>query len=217
MASAYYRDIQKLYVSYFSRPADVAGLQYWASVVEANGGGTAAVAAAFAQSSEYRAAYADLDNLHIVDTVYQNLFGHAPDANGLNFWAKGLGNGSITLGQAVTAIAAGAQGTDLIALTDKVIAANVFTSALDTPAEAAAYAGAQAGQIGKVFLAQVIDDASLLHAFELDDLKKIFVTPLTAAPSGAGAGHAAAMLHGHEAGASVGIVGMPAVQPDHLV
>lgn len=216
MASTYYTDIQKMYVSYFARPADVAGLQYWESAVEAAKGSTAAVAAAFAQSAEYQSIYAGMDNYGAVNAVYLNLFGHAADVAGLEFWAKGLNSGAFTMANAVTAIGAGAQGSDLTALRDKVIAANAFTTQLDTPAEAAAYTGTAANQIGKIFLNQVIDDVSLLHAFDLDALKTIFVTPLTtpATGSGGGADHAAAVLH--EDAAHVAIVGTPAVQADHL-
>ena len=73
---AVYTDaIQKLYVAYFSRPADAAGLAYWEGVVTAAKGSTAAVSAAFAASAEYKAAFAGLDEYHIVDQIYLNLFG----------------------------------------------------------------------------------------------------------------------------------------------
>jgi hypothetical protein len=214
MASTYYTDIQKMYVAYFARPADVAGLQYWEGVIEANKGSTAAVAAAFAQSTEYQSTYAGLDNAHVVNAVYQNLFGHAADAAGLDFWSKALTSGAVTVANAVTTIGAGAQGTDLVALRDKVIAANAFTTELDTPAEIAAYTGTAANQVGKAFLAQVIDDVSLLHAFDLDALKTIFVTLTTPATGSGGADHAAAVFH--DDAAHVAIVGTPVVQVDHL-
>ncbi len=89
----YTNAIQKLYVAYFSRPADVAGLAYWDGVVSAANGSTAAVSAAFAASAEYKAAYAGLDAYATVDKVYLNLFGRHAEPAGLNFWGQNLLNG----------------------------------------------------------------------------------------------------------------------------
>lgn len=47
--------IQKLYVAYFSRPADIAGLIYWEGVMAEAKSSTAAVSATFATSAEYKA------------------------------------------------------------------------------------------------------------------------------------------------------------------
>ncbi len=47
----YTEAIQKLYVAYFRRPADAAGLAYWESVVTAAKGSPTSGAAAFAASA----------------------------------------------------------------------------------------------------------------------------------------------------------------------
>jgi hypothetical protein len=85
MANTYFTDIQKLYVGYFARPADPAGLQYWEAVVEGAKGSTAAVSAAFAQSAEYKQITAGMDVYHAVNALYLNLFGHDADLAGLNY------------------------------------------------------------------------------------------------------------------------------------
>lgn len=156
--------VQQLYVAYFNRPADVAGLAYWEGVVANANGSTAAVSAAFAASAEYKAAYANMDAYHVVAQVYQNLFGHAPDLPGLNFWGQALLNGQMTVDNVVTQIAAGAQGSDMTAYNNKVAAATAFTAALDTPAEVLAYDGADANAAAKAFVSSVTDDASLAAA-----------------------------------------------------
>lgn len=156
--------VQQLYVAYFNRPADVAGLAYWEGVVANANGSTAAVSAAFAASAEYKAAYANMDAYHVVAQVYQNLFGHAPDLPGLNFWGQALLNGQMTVDNVVTQIAAGAQGTDMTAYNNKVAAATAFTVALDTPAEVLAYSGDAANAAAKTFISSVTDDASLAAA-----------------------------------------------------
>jgi hypothetical protein len=160
----YTQAVQQLYVAYFNRPADVAGLAYWEGVVANANGDTSAVSAAFAASAEYKAAYANMDAYHVVAQVYQNLFGHAPDLPGLNFWGQALLNGQMTVDNVVTQIAAGAQGTDMTAYNNKVAAATAFTAALDTPAEVLAYSGDAANAAAKQFVSSVTDNASLAAA-----------------------------------------------------
>jgi hypothetical protein len=164
MATTFYNDIQKLYVAYFNRPADPAGLAFWETAVEAAGGSTAAVSAAFAGSDEYKAAYANKTNAQIVDTVYQNLFGRPAEDAGKAYWANLLDKGTVTIDAVVTAVAQGAQGTDLVAYNNKVTAAAAFTAAVDTDAEKAGYSGADANKIAKTYLAAVTDNASLAAA-----------------------------------------------------
>lgn len=164
MATTYYTDIQKLYVAYFNRPADVAGLAYWETVVEANKGSTALVSAAFAASAEYKANYAGQTNEQIVNTVYTNLFSHAADAPGQAYWANLLNNKQITIDNVVSQIAAGALTTDLTAYNNKVTAAAAFTAALDLPAEQAGYANPLAIPAARTFLSGVTDNASLAAA-----------------------------------------------------
>jgi hypothetical protein len=168
----YTKAVQQLYVAYFNRPADVAGLAYWEGVVAKANGSTAAVSAAFAASAEYKAAYANMDAYHVVAQVYQNLFGHAPDLPGLNFWGQALIAGQMTVDNVVTEIAKGAQGTDLTAYNNKVAAATAFTVALDTPAEVLAYSGDAANAAAKTFISSVTDDASLAAAIAQAALDK---------------------------------------------
>ena len=161
--------VQQLYVAYFNRPADVQGLAYWEGVVTKANGSTAAVSAAFAASDEYKATYAGQDAYHVVATVYQNLFGHAPDLAGLNFWGQAMINGQVTVANAVTQIAAGAQGTDLTAYNNKVAAAGLFTAALDTTAEVLGYSGASANGAAKSWLSTIGSDATAFAAATTTD------------------------------------------------
>ncbi|MFL6671674.1 MAG: DUF4214 domain-containing protein [Massilia sp.] len=164
MASTYYENIQKLYVAYFNRPADVAGLTYWETAVEATKGDTTAVSAAFAGSAEYKAQFANMTNEQVVAKVYQNLFGHAPDAPGQKYWADLLTAKAFTVDQVVTQIAGGALTTDKVAYDSKVAFAGAFTAALDTDAEAAGYKGDAANAAAKALVAGITDAASLATA-----------------------------------------------------
>jgi hypothetical protein len=142
-------------VAYFSRPADPAGLTFWAGQLQNNPNGYQTMSAAFATSAEYRATYAGLDNRALVNEVYDNLFGRAGETAGLDFWTNALNNGSITFDNAVTGIASGAQGNDRIAYNAKVGVSTLFTGRVDTAAEKSAYSGATANKIAVDYIAQV--------------------------------------------------------------
>lgn len=163
MATTYYNDIAKLYVAYFNRPADPAGLAYWEGRVEAANGSTAAVSAEFASSAEYKATYAGMTNEQIVDKIYQNLFGRAAEADGKKYWADLMTAGKITIDAAVADISKAALGSDKTAFNNKVTAGLAFTAALDTDAEKAGY-NADSVAAAKTWLSTVTDDASLAAA-----------------------------------------------------
>jgi hypothetical protein len=133
--------VQKLYVAYFNRPADTLGLGYWETVAAANSGSTARISASFSTSAEYAATYADMNTTQRVDAVYLNLFGRSAEPAGLSYWAQLIDRGLITVSNAVTQIAGGAQSSDLTAYNNKVTAATAFTAALDTTTEIVGYSG----------------------------------------------------------------------------
>jgi endoglucanase len=121
--------VEQLYVGYFGRAGDTAGVQYWI----ANGGvgsfGFAQVAASFSVQPEAVAKYPFLAAPNIanvgsfIDQVYVNLFGHVADAAGKAFWTTQL-NASLgnpqAVGQFIVNVISGAQGTDLTAINAKV-------------------------------------------------------------------------------------------------
>lgn len=170
MATNYNDVIQQLYVAYFSRPADTAGLAYWTDIVTKANGSTVAVSAAFAAEAEYKTEYANMTNAEIVNKVYLNLFGRPAEDGGKAYWADLLDKKTITIDKVVAEISKSALNstkagdTDKIALQNKVIAANAFTAALDTKAEQDGYKGAAANAAAKAFLATVTTDASLAAA-----------------------------------------------------
>lgn len=166
--------LQQLYVAYFSRPADVDGLNYWLNAL-ANGGTIAQVSAAFAQQPEYTNVYGGKQPSEVIDTVYMNLFGRHAEQGGLDYWGGILQANPSLISQIVTAIVAGAKnpdGTpnaDGIAYNDKVAAAGLFTDelkAVGNEAERIAYASGTKAvlDIAKNFISSVTDDASLATA-----------------------------------------------------
>jgi hypothetical protein len=158
--------VQQLYVAYFSRPADAAGLIYWENIVEAANGDTAAVSAAFAGSDEYIETYAGMSAYERVDTIYMNLFGRHAEPGGLKFWGQALITGASTIDAIVTTVAEAAQGEDKVVYANKVTAATAFSDALDTSEEMINYSGPDANAAAKIFLSTITTDESVTAAID---------------------------------------------------
>jgi hypothetical protein len=152
----YVNEVQKLYVAYFSRPADPSGLAFWTNQLQTNPNAYQDIAQAFSTSAEYQAEYGGQTNRAVVAEVYENLFSRAGEDAGIDFWTNALNNGSLNLGNVVTGIASGAQNQDRIAFNAKVGVSTNFTNRIDTDAEKAAYQGAKV-QIAIDYIANVKD------------------------------------------------------------
>lgn len=161
--------VQYLYVSYYGRPADPAGLNFWASYLAAGGAPTdlpsflsayssnAAVRVVidnFGKSAESVALYGT-DNTSIVRAIYGNLFNRDPDAEGLKFYVDGLNAGLITTAQAAAMIANGAQGSDQSSVANKVSVAVQFTNQVAGSTEGSTYDGQESNQIVRSALSKV--------------------------------------------------------------
>jgi hypothetical protein len=166
MATTTETEVQKLYVAYFSRPADVAGLAYWVNVLNTNPTGYQVASADFAASAEYKAMYAGMSNSAVVSAVYQHLFGRPAEAAGVDYWAKLLDQHAITIDNVVTQVAAGAQGNDKVAYNGKVSVASVFTAHLDLATEQKAYATTTGLKAASDYVAGVHDLASAATAVD---------------------------------------------------
>lgn len=158
--------VQELYVAYFGRPADPAGLDYWTNIVEAQQS-TAAVSATFATSPEYIVTYFGKTHAQVVDQIYSNLFGRTADATGKAYWVDLLNKGTIKVDTIVAEVAAAAHlagNTDADRLENKVAGATAFTAEIDTPAEIAGYSGTAALNQAKAFLTGITTEATLTAA-----------------------------------------------------
>ena len=100
-AAAYFDTVQKIFIAFYQRPADPAGLKYWADRIDAANGDAAAVVSAFATSPEAVALYGTIDATTIgtvIDKIYLALFNKAPDAAGKKFYVDGFTAGTFTAG-----------------------------------------------------------------------------------------------------------------------
>lgn len=181
MATDY--EVQELYVAYYSRPADPAGLAFWKQQLDTNPNFYADIATAFSTSAEYQATYGGMSNREVVAEIYRNLFSREGDAAGIDFWTNALDTGALTWGNAVIGISDGRQGTDGIIYNAKVSVAEAFTTRIDTDAEKAAYSGAMANQIAIDYISKVDsfqDGATYIDPGQID----MAIAQIVGTPSG---------------------------------
>lgn len=162
--------IQEMYIAYYGRPADPAGLEYWTQQAEAAGGFNPCILA-FGSAPEATDLHAGMTTEEMVNSLYNQLFGRDAEAAGLAYWTELIDNGTVPLVNAAWAMINGAQGTDADAVANKLAAANDFMTALDTDAEIAAYSGNTAAATARTWLATVDETADSLTAAEgtMDD------------------------------------------------
>lgn len=154
-ASAYFDQVQKLYIAYFGRPADPAGLIYWAENIDASGGSFDVAISGFAASAESQAVYAAGTTAQLVSSIYVALFNRPPEAAGLAYWTSLIDAGTISGARAAYQILNSAGPGDTQAIQNKLVIANAFTASVDTPEEIAGYNGAASAASARGFLARV--------------------------------------------------------------
>lgn len=122
--------IQQLYVAYLGRAADKAGLDYWANELNTVPATLTLenLRANFVnEQAEYKAIYGGLSREDSVVKIYNNLFGRAPDADGLAYWTTGAG-ASVNADQLLVAFVNGAGTKDAQTIANKVLVSEVYTS-----------------------------------------------------------------------------------------
>ena len=150
-------DLNKAYLAYFGRPADLTGKTYFATLEQAD------VIKAFDASAESKALYGD-NVASKVNAIYQNLFNRDAEPEGLVYWTTLINQGRVTAAGAALAILNGAQGTDTTAVTNKLAASEAFVAALNTTPELVGYSGMEAAASARSWLKAVGADAASLTA-----------------------------------------------------
>jgi hypothetical protein len=126
--------ITQLYIGYFNRAPDPAGLSYWVGEMQ-SGISAVAIANSFAHQPEALAIYSYLNAPvagsadGFVASIYENLFKRIPDAAGLAYWKAELAQGK-PVGRIIVDIISGAQGADKTLIDNKVAAALNYVSHL---------------------------------------------------------------------------------------
>lgn len=123
--------IQSLYIAYFGRPAEQAGLDYWSTQTDLT---VSKLSASFAQQPEYQAVYGGLARSDVVANLYHNLFGRAAAGNELDYWTS---SGDISVDRMALALVNGARSTDRDLLAGKTEFAIAITAANGASADIA--------------------------------------------------------------------------------
>ncbi len=86
LTGPYARQVQQMYVAYYGRPGDPAGVEYWAGRLAAVGGNWIAdLVNAFGNSAEYTERFGELSNEALIDNLYQQLFNRTAEPVGRAF------------------------------------------------------------------------------------------------------------------------------------
>ncbi|MCY4514956.1 MAG: DUF4214 domain-containing protein [Candidatus Tectomicrobia bacterium] len=104
--------IQNAYLAYYGRPADPAGLDYWAGRLKDADGNLGEIIAAFGTSAEFTDRFGQLENTELVNAIYQRLLKRDADPSGLEFYLDQLESGEKDLGSIALDIFNGVKQTD---------------------------------------------------------------------------------------------------------
>lgn len=124
--------VQKMYISYYGRPGDPGGVDFWADQLESAGGDLANIIDAFGNSNEYDSRFGSLSNAELVNNIFIQLLGRDADAEGLAFYSAGLDAEEFTLASIALNIADGilAGTSDASTYANKLAVAVAFTEAI---------------------------------------------------------------------------------------
>ncbi len=149
--------IQKLYIAYFNRPADVAGLAYWEGQLSRGLITMQDLAQSFSEQVEYKLVYENKSTSDFVGALYRNLFAHEADQAGLEYWVKQIDSGAVRKGVAALAILNGAApgSGDGWVVSRKLDWSTSFTAGLDSTEKQAKYSQGTGFEIARKLLTSI--------------------------------------------------------------
>ncbi len=149
--------IQKLYIAYFNRPADVAGLAYWEGQLSRGLITMQDLAQSFSEQVEYKLVYENKSTSDFVGALYRNLFAHEADPAGLDYWVKQIDSGAVRKGVAALAILNGATApsSDAWVVIRKLEWSTSFTAGLDSTEKQAKYSQGTGFEIARKLLTSI--------------------------------------------------------------
>lgn len=180
----YYSVTQQIYIAYFGRPADPAGLKAFATKLMeaglasnvtaladtyASSASIKAMVDTFATSTESNALYGASNTIGFVTAIFRNVLGRDPKLAGLAFWTTEIDSGRLTrAGAALTMMAAAFTNTsdpaqaarDQALIINRTKVAGMFTEAIDTLGEVIGYRGQSAAAQARDLLKGVTADSN---------------------------------------------------------
>jgi len=119
-------ELQQLYVAYFGRPADPAGLDYWVST----GISTRSFAALMFAQPEFQSVNSGLSVEAQVNKLYLNLFGRSADTTGLLYWTQEINSGRKQLASIANDLIYAATYSGAASAADRTALANKTSTAI---------------------------------------------------------------------------------------
>ena len=164
MQAHWVNPVQKLYIAYYGRPADPAGLLYWVKSALTGGGNWADLTANFVISPESTQLYGNISNTDLVNAIYMNVFGRTVEQDGLAYWVEQLNSGSKTKADLALAVVNSAAGSDAITIANRLSGANTFTTELETSGRESDFFGATVANVAREWLSGIGADQADLTA-----------------------------------------------------
>ncbi len=142
-AQDYSAQVQEMYVAYYSRPGDPAGVDFWVSKLAQSSGNLTAIIDQFGNSTEYNDRFLGQSDSELINNIYLNLFGRDTDSGGMEFYLDRLQSGAMTLVTIALNISDGVvDGTDdAVIVNNKLVLAAAYTA--EVAAQEAEYGGEQ--------------------------------------------------------------------------
>ena len=172
--------IQGIYLALFGRPADPAGLAFFNGVT--NNGSDLSAISGLAGTAEYLNRFTNFANDQIVNALFKSMFGRDADEAGLKYFVGELEAGRLSIENIAINVLDGALNDDKATVENKLTAANLFTTNLDTDEEQVIYGGDAAADYGRQFLAPITKDVATIP-----DLANVnaYIAAMPQQPSGA--------------------------------
>ena len=123
--------VLEAYLAYYGRPADPAGLRYWADRMDAEGGNLRSIIQAFGESEEFNVRYGQLTDEALVNGLYQQLFGRDAEPGGLAFYVNWLETGTATLQTIALNVMFGATNEDADTIDNRLKVSRYYLSRIE--------------------------------------------------------------------------------------
>jgi hypothetical protein len=112
--------VNRLYLAYFRRTPDAAGLTHWVGQLR-SGAGLEGVSTAFASSEEFGSTYGARTDEGFVDLVYRNVLGRPSDEAGRAYWTRQLASGQMARGEVMTGFSESDENRGATALRNEIV------------------------------------------------------------------------------------------------
>jgi len=154
--------VQGIYLAYYGRSGDPAGVDYWVDRQVASGGDASAIIEAFGASAEADDRYAGKSDEEVIDMIYMQLYGRLADGVGKAFYLGKLQSGELTRQSVALDILNGTIGDDIAVVRNKIEASEYFTARIRETG--AAYGFDQIPQNEAILAAVTADPATVSEA-----------------------------------------------------